>query len=192
MNPIEPLQRAALLKTEADRLLEHLGLAEMLQRASGRVDFTGSYLLDMMAYPDIDVMAGRASIEQVFAVGAQLARRPGVIELVFQPSRDPDLPGGLYLKPRVAWGDWGRPWKIDIWFLEEVIIERKLSEMRRFQAGLTPELRSLILSYKQSILTAERRTPMGSGYWIYRAVLEDGLRGFDELSAYLRAHQVEV
>lgn len=192
MTPTGPLQRAALLKTEADLLLAHLGLEELLRSAAGRVEFTGSYLLDLMAYPDIDVMAASLSIEQVFALGARLARRPGVIQLVFEPSRDPDLPGGLYLKARVEWGDWGRPWKIDIWFLDDAVIERKLGEMRRFQAQLTPALRELILNYKQSILTSEKRTPMGSGYWIYRAVFDEGLRSYEAIGAFLRGHGIEV
>ena len=192
MIPTDPLQRAALLKTEADQLLSRLGLKELLGSAAVRVELTGSYLLDLMAYPDIDVMAASLSIEQVFALGARLARRPGVIQLVFEPSRDPDLPGGLYLKARVDWGDWGRPWKIDIWFLDEMVIERKLGEMHRFQARLTPALCELILNYKQTILTSEKRTPMGSGYWIYRAVLDEGLRSFEAIGAYLRVHGIEV
>jgi hypothetical protein len=114
-----------------------------------------------------------------------------VSQLVYEPSRDPDLPGGLYLKTRVAQGDWGRPWKIDIWFLDDITIERKLGDMLRFHARLTPALRALILNYKQSILTPELRTPMGSGYWIYRAVLDDGLRDFKDISAYLRSHDIQ-
>jgi hypothetical protein len=71
MTLIDPLPRAERLKSEANQLLAHLGLEEMLRSTSGRVEYTGSYLLDLMAYPDIDVMAAALS-----AAGAQAGREP--------------------------------------------------------------------------------------------------------------------
>jgi hypothetical protein len=189
---LDPISRAALLKTEAGQVIAHLDLTRILSSVAGRVEYTGSYLLDLMAYPDIDLMAGKVAVEQVFQAGGQLVRSPQVVQAVYEPSDDPDLPGGLYFKLRVAWGEWIRPWKIDIWFLDDAIIERKLADMRRFQAALTPDLRHLILRYKDSVLTPEGRTPMYSGYWIYRAVLDEGLRDFREISAYLSAHGIQI
>lgn len=189
---MDPITRAALLKTEADQIIAHLDLTRILTSVAGRVEYIGSYLLDLMAYPDIDLMARRVAVEQVFQAGGQLVRSPHIVQAVYQPSNDPDLPGGLYFKLRVAWGEWGRPWKLDIWFLDEAIIERKLTDTRRFQAALSPDLRQLILRYKASVLTPEGRTPMYSGYWIYRAVLDEGLRDFGAISAYLIAHGIKL
>ena len=186
------LERAVLLKQEAGQVLAHLRLVDLLHTFAPRVQFTGSYFLDVLAYPDIDVEASPASIEQVFAVAARLARTPQVTQVVYEPSGDPRLPGGLYLKPRIAWGNWGRPWKIDIWFIDEAIIDRQRIEMRHFQQAMTPELRRLILDYKNAMLTPEGRTPMNSGYWIYQAFMDEGLRDFEQVTQYLSASGIKV
>ena len=108
-----------------------------------------SFFLDVMAYPDIDLYITKVNLEQLFHIGAQLARSELVSQVVFEKTDDPVLmPEGLYLKPRLKFGDWGRPWKIDIWSLDEAVILEKMVDMRRFQAKLTPELRQQTLEYK--------------------------------------------
>jgi hypothetical protein len=96
----------------------------------GKVYPTGSYFLDAMVYPDIDLYITKVNLEQLFEIGAKIAKSNLIIQVVFERSDDPiRLPDGLYLKPRVNYGDWGRPWKIDIWSLEEDVILQLLVEM---------------------------------------------------------------
>ena len=96
MNPIE---QASILRQEADLVLQRVKVYDIL-RPYGRIVPTGSYFLDVMVYPDIDLMMSKVSIEQLFQIGSRLASSDMVFEVVFAKSRDANLPGGLYLKPK--------------------------------------------------------------------------------------------
>ncbi|OGO29264.1 MAG: hypothetical protein A2136_10840 [Chloroflexi bacterium RBG_16_54_11] len=110
-----PLEHARALKQEAETILEVLKLKEILH-TYGKNFLTGSYFLDVMVYPDIDLFITKVSIEQIFEIGAQIANSELVTRVVFERTDDPaQMPGGLYLKPRLNYGDWGRPWKFDNW-----------------------------------------------------------------------------
>ena len=187
-----PLERAGRLRQEVDIVMDLIGLHDIL-RMYAHVYPTGSYLLDLMVFPDIDLYITPVSIPQLFEIGAQIARCELVTQVVFERSEDPVLlPGGLYLKPRIRYGDWGRPWKIDIWSLDEDLISTKMAEMEHFRSRLTPELRQKIIEYKISIMTAQLRPPAYSGYYIYQAFLEEGLLEFPDVTSYLNEHGIKI
>ena len=188
---IDPLERSAALRQEADLVLQKVRLYEILE-PYGRVVPTGSYYLDVMIYPDIDLYISKVSVEELFAIGAQLARCELVCQIVFERSRTADLPGGLYLKPRIEYGEWGRPWKIDVWSLQDRVIDEKMAEMLRFKQAMTAEVKERIVRYKYSILTASRRTPMYSGYHICRAFIDEGLTDFEAVTQYLVEHGIQM
>jgi hypothetical protein len=180
-----PLEQAANLKLEADLVLRLIRLNEIL-RPYGKVFPTGSYFLDVMVYPDIDLYITKVNIEQLFEIGAQIASCELVTQVVFERSDDHvHLPEGLYLKSRVKYGDWERPWKIDLWSLAEEVILRKMEDMQHFKQKITPELREQIIRYKLSVMTSQKRTPMYSGFYIYQAFLDEGLTDFDSVTHYL-------
>ncbi len=179
------MQRADQLRQEADLLMETIGLREILQ-PYGPFYITGSYYLDVMVYPDLDLYFQTVSLAQLFGIGAQIAASELVTQVVYEPSVDgADLPGGRYLKARFRYGDWGRPWKLDMWSLPEDVIRRKMAEMEHFRAKISSELRAKIIQYKFAILTPQHRTPMYSGYYIYKAFIDEGLEEFDQVSRYL-------
>lgn len=188
---MNPLDRANLIKLEADLILQKVRLMEILG-PYGKITFTGSYFLDVMVYPDIDIYISKLTVAQLFQVGAQLAESELVVQVVFEKSNDPQMPGGLYLKPRIAYGDWGRPWKIDIWSLDEALIEQKMESMRRFKARMTDQVRGQIINYKLSIMSSTRRTPMYSGYFIYKAFIDEGLTDYKEVTNYLIKNGIEI
>jgi hypothetical protein len=188
---IDPLPRSARLKEEADFVLQAVNLYPIVQ-PYGRIAPTGSYYLDVMIYPDIDLYLSPVSVEELFAIGGQLAACDLVYQVVFEKSQTARLPGGLYLKPRIRYGEWGRPWKIDVWSLTDELIDEKMAEMRRFKQAMTAEIREQIIRYKYAILTPSQRTPMYSGYHICKAFIDEGLADFQAVTAYLIAQGIQV
>jgi hypothetical protein len=187
-----PLEHAAKLRQEADTVLGLIRLQEIMQPHAS-IFPTGSYYLDVMVYPDIDLYITRVSIGELFEIGAQIATCEQVTQVVFERNPDPvQLPGGLYLKPRVNYGDWGRLWKIDIWSLEDGLIREKLEEMQHFKDAMTPEIRLRIIEYKLSVMTSQKRTPAYSGYYIYKAFLDEGLSDFKQVTNYLISHGIQM
>lgn len=185
------VERASRLKQEASFVLEEVGLYDILS-SYGQVVPTGSYFLDLMMYPDIDVYLPPISIAEIFEIGGRLANAGRVYEVVFAKSRLQELPGSLYLKARIEYGDWGRPWKIDIWSIENEIIESKMVDLQRFKEKMDPQLREQILRYKYSILTEEGRTPMYSGYFVCKAFIDNGMSDPQDVTRYLRDCGIQV
>jgi hypothetical protein len=62
--------------------------------------------------------------------------------------------------------------------------------MLRYKKMLTPDLRSQIILYKTSLLNNAGRTPRYSGYFIYKAFLDEGLRDPAEITGYLIANGI--
>jgi hypothetical protein len=190
-SPIDPRPRSARLKQEADFLLQAVNLYAILQ-PYGRITPTGSYYLDVMIYPDIDLYLSPVSVEALFAIGGRLAASDLVFQVVFEKSQTARLPGGLYLKPRIRYGEWGRPWKIDIWSLADEVIDQQMAEIRRFKRAMTAEIRQQIIRYKYAILTENQRTPMYSGYHICKAFIDEGLSDFQAVTAYLVEQGIQI
>ena len=181
---MEPLERAIKLRQEADCVLQQVKVYDILH-PYGKIEPTGSYFLDVMVYPDIDLYISKVSIDQLFEVGGRLAGSDLVFKVEFEKSDDPRLPGGLYLKPRIAYGDWGRPWKVDIWSLDDGVIEQLMEPMRHFRSRMTESLREQIVRYKISVMTKLKRPPMYSGYFIYKAFIDEGMTEFQQVTKYL-------
>jgi hypothetical protein len=184
--------RSEILRLEADTLMDKVHLSSILE-PHGKPIITGSYYLNVMVYPDLDLYLPMLTLPQLFSVGAQIAQCELVTQVVYEPSVDGvDLPGGLYLKARFQYGDWGRLWKFDMWSLPEDVIRRKMAEMEHFREKLTPEVREKIIQYKLSVLTPQNRTPMYSGYYIYKAFIDEHLEDFDHVTDYLVANGIEM
>ncbi len=188
---MDVLQRATKLKEEATLVMQTVRLQEIL-RPYGEITITGSYLLNTMVYPDIDLYMPKVSIRQLFEIGIHLADSPLVTRIVFEKSTVPNLPGGLFLQPRINYGEWGRPWKIDIWSLDEAVLKETMGPIKRFAHRMTPSLREQILQYKCSLLTSEHRTPSFSGYFIYKAFIEEGLTDFSQVTQYLIDNGIDI
>jgi hypothetical protein len=187
----DPIERSAALRCEADVVMREVRLNEIIA-PYGAVQPQGSYSLDLMMYPDIDLFIPPVSLDELFAIGAQLAASELVTQVKFQKWAPEGLPGGRYAQARVRHGDWGREWKLDIWSVDEAVARRQLSEQESFKRKLTPALREQILRYKHSILNKDHRTPVFSGYFIYKAFLDEGMTDFDEVTRYLIANGIEM
>ena len=64
--------------------------------------------------------------------------------------------------------------------------------MHHFKAKMTPALRQQIIRYKLSVMTSAKRTPIYSGYYIYKAFLDEGLTDFESVTRYLISCGIEM
>jgi hypothetical protein len=188
---MDPLVRSLELRQEADLILQRTGISSLLASYDRFVP-TGSYFLDVMVYPDIDLYVSKVTLEQARQLHDQLAVSPLVYEVTLKESDEPALPGGIYIKPRISYGAWGRPWKVDIWSIDDALIDEKMVDMLRFQAQMTPHLREQIVRYKISILTPKHRTPMYSGYFVYKAFIDEGITDFERVTEFLIANGIHM
>jgi hypothetical protein len=194
---MEALELADRLHCEAARIIYGCGLDAIL-RSYGKVFYTGSYYLELMAWPDIDIHMvlepDPLSLDAFFEMGRKIAKLEGVFSVKFANHiRRPvaGLPQGFYWGVRLDTGGWKMPWKIDIWATEEHDFAANQALMERIGGALDAEKRELIIRIKRSLLTPEGRTPVLSGYHIYEAVLFKGLATEAEVRAYLREHEIE-
>ena len=153
---------------------------------------TGSYFMDLMMYPDIDLCLPPTTPEKLLGVGMELAKLGFVKRLRYLRGGSGELSDGLYMKPEIEYGKWGRLWKIDIWALPISVLEAKRREMEGLKARMTPRHRAIILDTKYRLLTDEKRTPMYSGIFIYRAVINEGLADMDSIVSFLRENGVDL
>jgi hypothetical protein len=183
--------QAEKLRLEAEAVLKLIRLADLV-RPYGPITPTGSYFLDVMAYPDLDIYIPEMPLSDIFHIAEGIAEVPEVQRITFEKSHHPALPGGLYLRPRVALGDWGRPWKVDIWSIHAEVMLAKMADMIRFREKMTPQLRERILLYKHSVMNIDMRTPPLSGHYIYQAFLDQGLVEFSDVTEYLAQHGIKI
>ncbi len=174
------------------------GGLDRLLRSYGPVCYSGSYYLDLMAWPDLDVCLplerSREYRIKFLNLGPRLATVCDVVSLRYKDNaqyREPRLPKGLYWGATVQRKGSLR-WKIEIWAMPAQAIEVQQSELDRLKSKLTPEKRAAILSLKQALLTPEGTTPEYSGYHIYRAVLDQGMTRTREVKKYLRGKGISV
>ncbi|MBL7223647.1 MAG: hypothetical protein ISS72_07330 [Candidatus Brocadiae bacterium] len=188
---------ADALHAEASRLLRERGIGDLL-RSYGHLIYTGSYALNVMAWPDIDLHLvmepDSLSLDRFFELGRELARLDGVDRLNFRNTcRAPvnGLPGGLYWGMRLDAGAPSTTWKVDLWATEADDLEANLALMSRFQEAMDGPSRRLIVQTKRALLTPAGRTPVLSGIHIYEAILFRGLRSLDDIRSYLREQGVD-
>ena len=184
-----PEQRSRALRQEADEVLQLVRLHELCAPI-GRLTPTGSYFMDLMMYPDIDVYLPPTTPEVLMGVAVELAKHECVERINYMRGGPRELKDGLYLKPYVTHGGWERPWKIDIWSVPSSLVERKQAELGDLRDRMTPDQRAIILDTKYRLLTDEGRTPMFSGIYIYRAVIGGGLERLEDIVESLRENGI--
>ena len=174
----------AELRAEADRLLES-GLRDLLE-AFGDVHITGSYVLELMAWRDLDIHIVRDDLDQTafFRLGRDVAALLRPHRMHFRDetvARTPGLPRGLY------WGVYlgderNGAWKIDIWTTSRADFEPSRRFNARLLERLTPERREAILAIKSACWQDPEYRRSFSSADIYDAVLDRGVRDPAEFS----------
>ena len=176
------------LKAEADELMQRCVLAELLKDYP-RWFVGGSYSYDLMCWRDRDVyvLDPQFDLKRCFDVARELTQRLDAKESRFtnNVSSPPkaDEPKGLYWGLKL--GDERKDaWKIDLWFLDLPEYEQHQNYSARMRARLTAETRAAILEIKQAFWQGpEYRDTITSGM-IYRAVLDDGVKGIEDFERW--------
>lgn len=181
------------LKREALEILSNQELwTPFLSR--GKIHLTGSSFLDVLVYPDLDLYFEANDSSEVLPAFAEAAQRNVHMEAVrtieFQKDlhlRYPALcPVGTFMQLRYDNGN--QLWKIDIWAMKSPAkLKKKLDESSHFKKLMTPEKREIILSVKHRLAAPFGRTPVGSSYLVYVAVLKKGLTDLNEIMEYIRS-----
>lgn len=178
----------AEIRGEADRLLES-GLRDLLD-AFGEVHITGSYVLELMTWRDLDIHIVREDLDQsaFFRLGRDIAALLRPHRMHFRDEtivRTSGLPRGLY------WGVYlgderAGAWKIDVWTTSRADFEPSRRFTARLLERLTPERRETILAIKSACWRDPDYRKGFSSADIYNAVLDQGVKTVDEFSRLRR------
>ncbi len=186
-----PDDRSRALRQEADQVLDLIRLQELCAPL-GTLMPTGSYFMDLMMYPDVDLYLPPTTPQKLLGVAVELSKHDCVQRINYIRGGPGDLKDGLYLKPVVTHGRWERPWKIDIWSLPSSVVEKKQAELDDMRTRMTPEHRAVILDTKYRLLTDAGRTPMFSGIHIYKAVIDNGLAELNDIVEFLKRNGITL
>lgn len=183
-DPVSLLERADTLRREATALLRETGVLETFDRL-GDVHFVGSYRLDTMFRPDIDIiiLAGRPRREEAVAVSKVLLDGGQFQTIGFADTMSYSRPGeprGYYWQLIAPRGN--RWWKLDVWYLrpEE---DRSIAPTLRFSQLLRANepARETILELKAHFFDGTKYRDGVTGPKIYDAVLNQGVTSTEAL-----------
>lgn len=185
----EILRLAARNTGRAREIVDRLRLVERWQAAGAEVRPVGSLRMGLlMKHLDIDLhlYTDRLDPASGFAVMAELCTDPAVREVQFINGADTDE---QCLEWHCRYESEGELWQIDmIQILRGSRYDGYFEAVAdRIAASLTPETRAAILELKY-------RTPDGEkipGIAVYKAVLQDGVRSFEELREWLSRHPLD-
>jgi hypothetical protein len=83
-------------------------------------------------------------------------------------------------------------WKIDFWILEEKGFEENRQFMARLMEKMTPAHKKLIMYYKEDWTKQWGRPPKLGSYFLYQAIVFEGLQDETDILKYLRNHGVKI
>jgi hypothetical protein len=183
--------RQSALQEEARAVLADLDLAAVAGDL-GPVLLTGSYVSGLMCWRDLDAMllvGGRFTPVDVLGLLRRLVERPGVTGFQYRDERGPRSPTGEVRDERyhipVTVDRAGRPWRIDLslWLHDPHLnVTRWHEELREI---ITAEQRRAVLRIKDVWHRRASYPDQISGFEIYTAVLEHGVRTPHEFAGWL-------
>lgn len=189
---------AKKLKDEGQQLLSSTGLVSVLNQY-GRTFYTGSFALNLMAWPDIDLYLvptkGPLTRPQLSCLLSELSSLENLLQIkVEMPGMHNKnfLPKGIYIGVKLQYGNWRLPWKFDIWIVGEAFVNEKESWLNNTLEKLNPVNRAVILEQKHRFITAAGRTPSFSGYYIYEAVLDKSFHCPDKIKQHLIKNSIAL
>ncbi len=192
MRDKEILRYSKLLRQEASDLLDKEGLLSMLS-AFGTTQVIGSYALDTMTWPDIDIsmnLPDEQNVELFFELGKRIATKFEITKMSYSNHFIRNFPGfdhGLYWGIQLRYAE--REWKIDLWGYGDTDYQKHITEADALRRQLQQADRVAILRIKHVICQhPDYRGNVYNSMAIYRAVLEDKVESVDEFKVWLEKH----
>ena len=196
--------KAHTLRTCAEVFLNTWPFVKHLS-SLGEIRFTGSYALDTMTWPDIDLELNPFSTtltpRNIFAnLAALLFADPRVNKVDYRNFSDHIKLGmtkGYFLGISV-YDESLRPfnctigpyWKIDLWILDDPETSRLF--IKELFSKMTPRHKALIMHYKNMWTKIYGRPPQMASYFLYQAVVFEELKEEAEILDYLRKKHVKI
>jgi hypothetical protein len=190
----ELLARQAALQAEASQVLAELDLGDLFADV-GPVLVVGSYLSGLMAWRDLDVglLAGvSCSPSHVLELLKRVVELPGFVGFSYRDERGERCPTGeardeRYHVPFDLDAGQGR-WRIDlsVWLRD---LHGHVADWHvRLRDTITDEQRLAVLRIKDVWHRLPSYPDTVSGWEIYTAVLDDGVRGPEQFARWLVAN----
>jgi hypothetical protein len=190
----ELLARQAALQAEASQVLADLDLSRLFADV-GPVLVVGSYLSGLMAWRDLDVglLAGvSCSPSDVLELLKRVVELPGFVGFSYRDERGERCPTGeardeRYHVPFDLDAGQGR-WRIDlsVWLRD---LHGHVADWHvRLRDTITDEQRLAVLRIKDVWHRLPSYPDVVSGWEIYTAVLDDGVRGPEQFARWLAAN----
>jgi hypothetical protein len=168
-------------------------------RAHGHLYFTGSYFLNTMTWPDIDMQLcleeGQDAKEVLGTISSSLIKEKGIKKLQFidflNYPRPPMTPGLCFSFTAFdkAIQDF---WKVDLWILDSLKLQENQNFMNHLKEKMTPDHHALIMLFKNEWTSLYGRPPKMASYFLYQAVIIENLTSKDEIYHFLRTKNVTI
>ena len=189
MSDKEIVRHARVLHQEASELLNKEGLLPMLN-AFGTTRVIGSYTLDTMTWPDIDIsmnLPNEKNVELFLELGKRIATKFEITKMSYSNHFIRNFPGfdhGLYWGIQLRYA--GREWKIDLWGYGDTDYQTHIADFDALHQQLQQADRTAILRIKHVICQhPDYRGNVYNSMAIYRAVLADKVESVDEFKAWI-------
>lgn len=178
-----------LLWDEATTILITEGLLEILQ-GYGPARVIGSYTLDTMTWPDIDISMNLQKEQDVtlfLEIGTKIANKFTITKMSYSNHYIRNFPGydhGLYWGIQTQYAN--RDWKIDLWGYSETEYNKHMSGFDELHDQIKYADRAAILRIKHSV--SQRPDYRGDVYnsmAIYRAVMTDKIQTIEEFNTWI-------
>jgi hypothetical protein len=168
------------LKTKGEQILYEEGLFQNLEKI-GKVQIVGSYDLDLLIKPDIDITIGveEYDLEKYFSVCKEIAEKlkPIRIKYLDQSVAQFDafpFDAGYFLGINLNRED--IKWSIDTWIFTNDIFKERVKYHNEIKEKLNEENRKIIMNIKEVI----HNNPKYMSVDIYSAVLFDNVKTEEE------------
>lgn len=179
------LEKSKKLKKEAEEIIYKKTLLKLIQKV-GEPMVYGSVDLDLMAYPDIDIMVkvkSEKDVLKIFSLGEKIIKKFSLAWLTFSNHKfRPDSPmnKGFYYGIRILYNK--IIWKIDLWFYDNKTFEKKKIEYLKFKEQIEKVDRKTVLRLKEYYYKNYKT----DSKIVYDAILKKNIKTITEFKKILK------